>query len=160
MRVPIDQNFPEPILNALAPFIKEVDFVPLRNIALHLPYADDRELLIELHNRKFNWLVTLNYKMLLNPAELAAVIATKLNVFAIEGLGHDPIRATGALLLHLTPAIEEITKSGLNGVFWIRHRQPQVHDPWDLFKKAAEHHNINPNALYSEVKVSDNKLKH
>jgi hypothetical protein len=39
--------------------------------------------------------------MLQNPRELAAVIATQICVFAIEGVGHDPIRATGALLLDL-----------------------------------------------------------
>ncbi|MXW57614.1 MAG: hypothetical protein F4X68_02910 [Acidimicrobiia bacterium] len=159
MQVPIDQNFPEPILNSLTPFVQEIEFLPVRKIASHLPHVDDRELLIELHNRNFTWLVTLNYKMLLNPVELAAIIATKINVFAIEGLGHDPIRATGVLLMHLTPAIEEINRSGRNGIFWIRHRQLLVHDPWNLFVKAAEHHNTNPNALYDEVKVSNERLR-
>ena len=158
MQIPIDQNFPEPIVEALSPHVPDIDFLPLRKIAPQLPEASDRELLIALHKLRFNWLVTLNYKMLRNPAELAAVIKTKINVFAIEGLGHDPIRATGALLLHLPPAMRAIENSGQHGVFWIRTSQPKLHDAWDLFSSAAERSNQDMESLYAEVEVSDSEL--
>ena len=158
MQVPIDQNFPEPILDTLSPYVPDIEFLPLLKIDSHLPEASDRELLIALHQLQFNWLVTLNYKMLRNPAELAAVINTKINVFAIEGLGHDPIRATGALLLHLPPAMKVTTNSGQTGVFWIRSSQPKQHDAWELFTDAAERRNIDPDSLYSEVKISNAEL--
>ncbi|MGH9071772.1 MAG: hypothetical protein ACRDX8_11550 [Acidimicrobiales bacterium] len=46
--------------------------------------------------------------MLRNPADLAALLRTRLSVFAIEGVGHDPIRATGAVLLDLSGAIRRM----------------------------------------------------
>ena len=98
--------------------------------------------------------MTLNYKMLRNPAELAAVLKTKLTVFAIESVGHDPIRATGALLLDLQPAVNAM-QAGRTGVFWLRPRVPKPQDPWELFEKAAHRRTQSPNALYAQVKVSD-----
>lgn len=105
MRLPLDQNFPEPILTALVPCMGDIHLVPLRKIDARLPELDDRRLLIALKQLGFEGLVTLNHKMLRNPRELAAVLKTGMTVFAIEGVGHDPIRATGALLLDLRPAV-------------------------------------------------------
>jgi hypothetical protein len=99
--IPLDHNFPEPILDSLRGFITEVNLIPLRRIDARLPELDDRRLVIAIHQLGFPGFVTSNYKMLQNPRELAAVIATQICVFAIEGVGHDPIRATGALLLDL-----------------------------------------------------------
>ena len=101
MRLPLDQNFPEPILEQLQPWMGDIQLLPLRTIDEELTQLDDRNLLIALKQLEFKGLVTLNYKMLRNPKELAAVLKTKLNIFAVEGVGHDPIRATGALLLDL-----------------------------------------------------------
>ena len=60
-----------------------------------------RSLIIALHQGGWNGLITNNYKMLDVPAEVAAIVKTKLTVVAVEGLGHDPLRAVGALLLEL-----------------------------------------------------------
>ena len=99
VRLALDQNFPTPILAALAEFIVDIELIPLRRIDPRLSSLDDRTLVVALHQLGFPGLVTNNYKMLKNPKELAAIVATKLTVFAIEGVGDDPIRATGALLL-------------------------------------------------------------
>ena len=123
MDLPLDQNFPEPILERMGPWMGDIHLVPLRTIDHRLPRLDDRELLIALTQLGYEGLVTLNYKMLRNPAELAAVLKTKLTVFAVEGVGHDPIRATGALLLDLQPAVNAM-RSGRSGVFWLRPRSP------------------------------------
>ena len=157
MCLPLDQNFPESILAELAPFMGDIELVPLRTIERKLTRLDDRELLIALKQLGFEGLVTLNYKMLRNPSELAAVLKTELTVFAVEGVGHDPIRATGALLLDLQPAMKAM-QSGRTGVFWLRPRAPKPQEPWELFKKAALKLNQSPSALYNEVKVSDDEL--
>ena len=67
---------------------------------------DDRGLIIALYQLGWAGLVTNNYKMLYVPAEIAAIVKTKLLVFAVEGVGHDPLRATGALLLDLPGALK------------------------------------------------------
>ena len=70
--LPLDQNFPEPILRCLEEFILDVKLVPLRQIDKRLSTLDDRELLIALRQLGYSGLVTKNYKMLKNPSELAA----------------------------------------------------------------------------------------
>ena len=97
MRIPLDHNFPEPILNCLGEFIPDARLLPIRRIHSELPRLGDRQLLIALHQLGYKALVTNDYKMLKNPLHLAALCKTKLTVFAIEGLGDDPIRAAGAL---------------------------------------------------------------
>ena len=108
VRLALDQNFPTPILAALAEFIVDIELIPLRRIDPRLSSLDDRTLVVALHQLGFPGLVTNNYKMLKNPKELAAIVATKLTVFAIEGVGDDPIRATGALLLDLPGALKRM----------------------------------------------------
>ena len=48
MRLPLDQNFPEPILERLEPWMGDVQLVPLRTIDHRLTTLEDRELLIAL----------------------------------------------------------------------------------------------------------------
>jgi len=116
MRIPLDHNFPEPVLSCLKEFIPDAQLLPIRHIHPDLPRLGDRRLLIALHQMGFRALVTNDYKMLRNPLPLAVLCKTKLTVFAIEGLGDDPIRAAGALLLNMPPFVKAIT-SGQTGVF-------------------------------------------
>lgn len=95
--------------------------------------------------------------MLQNPQELAAVLKTKITVFVIEGVGHDPIRATGALLLDLPAALKAL-EAGRRGVFWLRPRSPRPQDPWELFKHAAKNRSEDPQRLLAEVRVTDEEL--
>lgn len=142
MRMALDQNFPEPVFNSVKPWTLSIQLVPLRRIDSRLTTLEDRKLLIALKQFGYDGLVTLNYKMLRNPTELAAVLKTKLVILAIEGVGNDPIRATGALLLYLQPAVKAM-QSGRTGVFWLRPRAPQARKPWDLFQRAADHYIYN-----------------
>ena len=158
MRLPLDHNFPEPILEKLEPWMGDIRLLPLRRIDHRLTEFDDRKLLIALKQLGFKGLVTLNYKMLRNPSELAAVLKTKLTIFAVESVGHNPIRATGALLLDLQPAVNAM-RSGRTGVFWLRPRTPQPHEPWQLFQKAAERQGQDAGRLYCDIKVSDAELQ-
>jgi hypothetical protein len=152
-RLALDQNFPEPILNAVAEFVVDIELVPLRRIDAAMPDLADRDLMIALRQEGFDWLVTNNYRMLRNPFELASIIRSEMNVFAIQGTGHDPLRAAGALLLDLAGAIRRAgTSHGV--VFWSRPRNPDPQRPWDLFATAARHQHQEPTALYDELKVT------
>lgn len=79
----------------------DVRFTPIGSIDPRLATLGDRELILALHQRGWPALVTNNYRMLRNPKELAAVLKTKVAVIAVQGLGDDMVRATGALLLDL-----------------------------------------------------------
>ena len=158
MQLPLDHNFPEPIVDCLKPWMGSTELLPLRHIDERLTTLDDRALLIALHQLGFAGLVTLNYRMLRNPSELAAVIKTGITVFAIEGVGHDPLRATGALLLDLPVALNAV-EAGSKGVFWLRPRVPQPQDPRKLFDKTATRRHEDPDELYASVQVSDTELQ-
>jgi hypothetical protein len=95
--------------------------------------------------------------MLRNPSGLAAIVKTHINVFAIQGTGDDPLRATGAVLLDLPSALERA--SGKGEVFWSRPRNPRPRFPWDLFRNAADHRHQQAADLYEEVKVSNDELR-
>ena len=157
IRLALDQNFPTPILRALSEFIVDVELIPIREIDPRLSTLEDRALLIALKQLGYPGLVTNNYKMLKNPKELAAIIATKLTVFAIEGVGDDPIRATGALLLDLPGALKRMDTRKAQ-VFWMRPRNPVPADPIELFERAAEHQHRKPEELLHEVQVGRREL--
>lgn len=157
INLPMDHNFPVPILEAMSPWITETKLIPIRQIDSRLPTLDDRELIIALHQLGYRGLVTNDYNMLKNPGELAAIIATRITVFAVVGLGHDPVRATGAFLLELPSACKAM-QSGTRGVFWLRPRDPRPQDPYELFKRAAQQRNQDHRQLYSRVRPSDGEL--
>ena len=155
--LPLDHNFPEPILDAVAPWIIGLNLIPIRRIDSRLSGLGDRELVIALHQIGYRVLVTNNYRMLQNPMELAAVMKTRMSVFAIQGVGHDPVRATGALLLDLESAVKAMEAGG-RGVFWLRPRSPRPQDPWELFERAARQRKQDWRHLYEEVRVSGIEL--
>ncbi len=158
IRLALDQNFPTPILRAIAEYIVDVELIPIREIDTRLSTFEDRELLIALRQLGYPGLVTNNYKMLKNPKELAAIIATKLTVFAIEGVGDDPIRATGAALLGLPGALKQMDTRKAQ-VFWVRPRNPMPANPVELFERAAEHQRRDASDLLKEVAVSALELR-
>ncbi len=75
----------------------DIDLTSVRKIDPALSDLSDRNLFIALKQLGFDGLVTNNYKMLNVPEEIAAIVSTKATVIAVVGLGHDPIRAVGAL---------------------------------------------------------------
>lgn len=156
--LPLDQNFPEPILRCLEAFILDVKLVPLRQIDPRLSTLDDRELIIALQQLGYSGLVTNNYKMLKNPRELAAILKTKLTVFAIEGVGDDPLRATGALLLDLPSALKRRTP-GKAEVFWMRPRNPVPQKPWEIFEQVAGRLDRAATDLYKQVEVTEEEFE-
>ncbi len=154
LQVPLDVNFPEPILASLHEFIADVEFVPLREIDPRLTELADRDLFLALRQEDFDWLATSNYRMLRNPDELAAIMKARMKVFAVEAVGDDPLRATGALLLDLPGAIRRAVP-GRSEVFWSRPRNPTPTDPWELFSRAAARRHEAATELYERVKVTD-----
>lgn len=113
-----------------------VVLVPLGYIDRSLTDMPDRRLLLALDQLGWADLVTNNHKMMQNPLEIAALLRTGLSLFVVEGLGHDPIRATGAVLLDLPGAIRKFVPHQPQ-VFWSRPRNPQPRRPWDIFATAA-----------------------
>lgn len=158
IELPLDHNFPEPILDAFDLFMPEVKLMPIRRIHTRLPKLDDRALILTLARLGYSALVTNNYKMLRNPRELAAILHTKVNIVAIEKVGHDPLRAIGGLLLDLPAILRRLDKSKPQA-FWIWPRQPRPQDVWDLMTEAANRLKTNPKDLFDDVRVSEQEAE-
>ena len=118
---------------------------------------DDRPLVVELAKLGWDALVTNNYKMLDVPEEIGAIISTKLTVIAVEGLGHDPLRAVGALVVEL-PAIRRRIRPGRSNVFRLRYRAREAEDGWDYLKRAAQRRQVAAEVLWQQVRVPDGEL--
>ncbi|MPZ60274.1 MAG: hypothetical protein GEU93_03040 [Propionibacteriales bacterium] len=117
----------------------------------------DRRLFVALYQLGWDGLITNNYRMLRIPAELAAIIKTKATVVAIEGLGHDPLRAVGALLLELPGLPGRVVPSCAN-VFRLSYARRRPVDAWRYLARVAESRGQNTEALWQEVQVSDEEL--
>jgi hypothetical protein len=156
VRLALDQNFPVLVLNAVN-LLPEVEIAPIHKIDPRLSELDDRKLLIALYQSGWNGLITNNYKMLWVPSEIAALVRTRLTLFAVQGVGDDPIRATGAVLLELPSIVKRIVP-GKAQIFRVHPRAPRPEDAWEYFQQAAAKRRTSPSALYDEVKVTDAEL--
>jgi len=132
--------------------------VPIRRIDRRLGELDDRSLIIALYQLGWAGLVTNNYKMLYVPAQIAAIVKTKLLVFAVEGVGHDPLRATGTLLLDLPGALKRY-RPRASQVYRVKPRDPRPVESWTYLVEAARRIKVEPDPLYSQVRVSDDELQ-
>ena len=87
VRLALDQNFPSDLIRHITEFLPEdLELQTLRGIDPRLTGLDDRPLIIALHQLGWHGLITNNYKMLFEPHEIAAIVATRSTVIAIEGL--------------------------------------------------------------------------
>lgn len=156
MRFALDQTIP-PLVLDVASYFPDVELAPLAEIDRRLCDLDDRELIIGLRQTGWHGLVTTNYKMLWVPIEISAVVKAGIAVFAIQDVGDDPLRATGAILLHL-PAVLKRVIVGEPQIFRTNPNAPTPEDAWDYFRQAADRLGTDAEILYSQVKVTDDEL--
>src|SRR5258706_6766886 len=150
IRFALDQNFP-PLLSGAETLLPEVDIVPIHDIDRRMPRQTDGELVLALHQLRWDGLITNNYKMLWQPVEIAAIVKTKLTVFAVQGVGDDPVRATGAVLLDFPGALKRLV-AGRSHIFLVNPRNPLSKESWEYFREAADRRKVAPERLYEEVK--------
>ena len=112
LRLALDQNFPTPLIRA---------------VAENLPPDE--------------------------PWELAAIIRTQAVVVAVEGLGHDPLRAVGALLLDLPGLANRIRRQRSN-VFLLSYRRRPPRNAREYLKAIAERQGRTDSDLWEEVLVT------
>lgn len=157
LELALDQNFPVPLLDAVANYLPtDITLCHVHRIDSRMSVLSDRDLFIALYQLGYAGLVTNNYKMLSVPEEIAAIIETKAIVIAVKGLGHDPLRAAGAVLLEL-PGLAKRVKPGVSNVFMLDGaRQPR--DGWQDLKKAAEQRHQDVNEMWASVRPTKEEL--
>jgi hypothetical protein len=158
LRLAFDQNFPLALIDRISDFLpRHLELASLYRIDRRLTALDDRPLVIALRQLGWAGLITNNYKMLYEPREVAAIVATKSVVVAVEGLGHDPLRAAGALLLEL-PGLTDRLLSNRASVFLLRYQRRQAEDAWRFLADAAHRRGQDPSALWQEQRPDEREL--
>lgn len=151
----LDHAFPQPIVAALAPaFAGEAELVPVVAIDHRMIELDDWQLLLALHHHTRPWdgLITPDASMLALPRELSVLMHTKLSLVAAEGAGHDPVRATGLVLTHLSSVCRR-TRADRAQIWHLRAGERLPVDPMDEVTRAAEHRSMTVGELLAEGRL-------
>jgi hypothetical protein len=160
-RFALDQNFPEPIVDGLVDWLaSDAELMPIRRIDERLATLDDWEVLQALHADARTWdgLITTDAKMLSLPRELAVLCQTKLTLVAAEAVGHDPIKATGFVLAHITRICEQ-TRVDTAQVWRLRTSTKPAEKPWDFLARLAERRGSAAADLYASERLNEDELR-
>jgi len=155
----LDQNFPEPIVEALNEYIVEAELVSVRDIDPQLAEIDDWEILLSLHHHERVWdgLITTDSGMLGQPREVAVVQQTNLTLVVAHDAGHDPIKATGLLFTHLGWISRE-TRTDRPEIWWLVAKNRPGHDPWEFIEKIARHTHRTADDVWREGRLTTAEL--
>lgn len=156
----LDQNFPEPIVVALQRYLEDaVELVPLRHIDERLPTCDDWQVLHALHVHKRPWdgLITTDHDMLSLPKELAVLCQSRLSLVIAVAAGHDPIKATGLVLAHISGICSQ-TRPKIPQIWRLRTTAKPPEDPWDFITMIASRQGATAAALYERERLAAPQL--
>jgi len=124
----LDQNFPEPIVATLQRYLEDdVELVPIRNI--------DRRL----------------------PKELSVLCQSRLSLVIAVAAGHDPIKATGLVLAHISSICSQ-TQPETPQVWRLRTMAKPPEDPWVFITNIANRQGERAAALYERERLSARDL--
>lgn len=156
----LDQNFPEPIVEALEEYLEEdVELVPIRRIHARMSTLDDWEVLLALHTdaRPWDGLITTDRNMLSLPKELSVLCQTRLTLVVAIAAGHDPIKATGLVLAHIA-GICQRTRNDRGQVWRLATAQRDAEDPWRYVEQSAWRRGESADGLYRRERLSRTQL--
>jgi hypothetical protein len=155
----LDQNFPEPIIQALNDFVPEAELVPLREVDPLLAEIDDWQVLLALHHHERPWdgLITNDRRMLNLPREMAVLRQTNLTLVIAHDSGHDPIRATGLLFTHLGYICRH-TAAAESQVWDLQARNRPAEDARYHLERIAKHQNRDAEALWRSARLTNAEL--
>ncbi len=158
IKLALDHNFPTPILDVLGEWVTETELVPVRRIDHRMETLEDHELVVSLAARKWAGLITCDYDPSVVPRVLSAIHQTRFRVVSIDAAGHDPLIATGALLLEL-PGVVKRMKLDSPQVFRLHPRSARPASPRDLFGLLAKRHGKSIQELMDAAALSKDELR-
>lgn len=150
----MDQNVPLPALDASRSLLPpDIELASLHEIDPRRPPTADRALILWLARSGWDGLITNNDRMLHIPSEVAAVIDTKSVLVAVSGLGHDPVRAVGAVLLDI-PDLHRRLIPRRDNVFLLTHRPRTPRGGWDHLTDIASRTGTDAQTLWDRHRPS------
>ena len=158
LRFALDQNFPTKLIDALGPFLPvNITLTHVHKIDPRMSALSDRALIIALSQMGFDGLITTNHHMLDAPSEVAAMVATKSTMIIMKSMGHNMLRASGALFLEL-PGIEHRILPKSSNVFVLSYERRKPHDAWENMQMLAQRQGVSADALWDDVKPTADEL--
>jgi hypothetical protein len=156
----LDQNFPEPIVDALSQYIEGAELVPVRRILPELAKVDDWELLRELFvdQRMWDGVITNDDRMLALAKEMTVLSQTGLTLIVVKGQGHNPIRSTGLLLCHLEHICHQMAP-GAAKVWVLNVQQKKPETAADRLQMIAEKQATTVADLVNKNKLPPDELR-
>ncbi len=154
----VDHDYPPKLVQAAAQYLP-FDVTVIRDIDARLvDRLEDWEVLLGLHQLGFSGLITLDSQMLDLPREMAVLHQTNSTLVVIEAAGHNPLRAFGQLLLHMT-SIADQYDPGQPQLFRIPTPRP-LHPtkPWDRFGELARRQALSIQQIFDSAKLSQDEL--
>lgn len=152
-RFVLDHNFPNNIIQALG-HIPEADLIPLQVFdAALIQNVEDWEILVRIHQARLDGFITSDEAMINQAKELAVLIQTRLTLVVTESVTHDPLVATGLLLIHL-PHIAHQTAPARPQLWVLRAPGRKAHsDPKERLRQVAQGLGEDPEALFRRERV-------
>jgi hypothetical protein len=90
--------------------------------------------------------------------EVAAIVQTKALVVAMRGMGDDPIRPAGALLLELPDITKRVVPNRSN-VFLLHYEHRHAEDGWQWLTKVAERQSTTATELWKRHRPSRQEME-
>lgn len=155
----LDQNFPEPIVEALVEYQAAAELVPLRDIDERLTEVDDWQVILALHHHARPWdgLITTDTSMLNQPLELAVLIQTRLTLVAVKEAGHNPVKACGLLFAYLE-GICRRTRPDRPQLWTPAAAERAETEPWEALTRVAEHRHVDVQGLFDAHRLGEDAL--
>jgi hypothetical protein len=114
---------------------------------------EDWEVLHGLNRRgDVDGFITNDAGMLELPREMVVLHDSGLTLIITDGVGHDPIRATGLLMTHLQEIAKRVTRRPQ--IFVLRPRPLQPIAPGTQLDKLAQRRNVQANRLISSERAT------
>lgn len=160
LRLALDQNFPTPLIKAAKPWLGAIELRHTFEIDPRLSVMDDWELLIALlhHPDGYAGVVTSDGRMLGQARELAALQQTGLSLVVAEGSGHDPVKATGLVLTHITHIAGQIAKKK-SQIWALGSHAPRPKGPRDYLGIIASRGGKSIDQAFNEARVDEATLR-
>jgi hypothetical protein len=157
----LDQNFPQPIIDGLQDWLEaDAQLIPIADIHPRMATLDDWEVLLALHADARSWdgLITTDARMLSLPRELAVLCQTKLTLVVAVAAGHDPIKATGLVLAHISNICRR-TRGDKAQVWRLQTTSRAADDPWDYLGRIARRRGETTQSTYSRERLAESELR-
>lgn len=157
----LDQNFPQPIVDSLRDWlVADAQLAPIAELHPDMATLDDWQILLALHTDRQPWdgLITTDARMLNLPRELAVLCQTKLTLVVAVAAGHDPIKATGLVLAHISNVCQR-TRTDRAQVWRLATQARDADDPWNYLDRAARRRGETAKQAFDRERLSAKGLR-